>query len=290
MFNVLSKYYYHKIIIKLLKITHFNFYSQKGVYILPYRDFYTKLHRNSVNFLTTLNALMPSEFQNTTDITHNYSRSASFSFQESSNLNQWSCVSDNLDTFQSERLEKVQFWIDGVGQLIIGIVGIISNLLAILVLSRTRIFGSIFGKLLACLLICHSFYIVCVGVNEKMYPSWYRHTEQVAKTSFTIYLCYLARPLGTLMRYSSTLFTSLMARQQYLALCYPIQYRNSGLTRNHNVYVITNVMLVLITSALFTFPIYFERSIDVMERTKVLDLNATHFKYVSSTYKDQLHK
>ena len=231
---------------------------------------------------------MPSEFQNTTDTTHNYSRSTII--QESSNLNQWSCVSDNLDTFQSERLEKVQFWIDGVGQLIIGIVGIISNLLAILVLSRTRIFGSIFGKLLACLLICHSFYIVCVGVNEKMYPSWYRHTEQVAKTSFTIYLCYLARPLGTLMRYSSTLFTSLMARQQYLALCYPIQYRNSGLTRNHNVYVITNVMLVLITSALFTFPIYFERSIDIGERTKLHDLNATHFKYVSSTYKDQLHK
>ena len=228
---------------------------------------------------------MPSEFQNTTDITHNYSRST-----ESSNLNQWSCVRDNLNKSQSERLENLHFWIDGVGQLIIGIIGIISNLLAILVLSRTRIFGSVFGKLMAYLLISHILYIVCVGVNEMMYPSWYHHTEQTSNTSFTIYLCYLARPIGRMMRYASTFFTSLMARQQYLALCYPIQYRNSGLSRNQNIYLIANVMMVLLLSAAFTIPIYFEHSLDVEERITLHDLNATHFKYVSSRYQDQLHK
>ena len=120
---------------------------------------------------------MPSKVGNATYITQNSSRSASFSFQESSNLNQWSCVSDNLSTVQSEELENTQFWIDGVFQSIIGIIGIISNLLAIIVLSRTSIFGSSFGKLLACLLIFHSIYIVCVIVSEMTYPSWHNHTE-----------------------------------------------------------------------------------------------------------------
>ena len=233
---------------------------------------------------------MPSEFRNTTDITHNSSRSASSSFRESSNLNQWSCVSDNMTTVQSEELENIQFWIDGVCQLIIGIIGIISNLLAIIVLSRTRVFGSSFGKLLTCLLIFHSIYIVCVVVSEMIYPSWHNHTEHIAKASFSIYLYYLLRPIGTLMRYSSTFLTSLMARQQYLALCYPIQYRNSELTSNRNVYLIKNVMLVLLSSALFTIPIYLETSIDDGKITKLHDLNATHFKYVSSAHKDQLNK
>jgi hypothetical protein len=203
---------------------------------------------------------------------------------------QWKCVSGNLSKFQSDELETVQFWIDGVCQFIIGSIGIISNILAILILLRSRMIESSFNKLLTCLLIFHSIYIACEMLTEIIHPSWSNDTEQIAEIAFTIYLAYLLRPLGILMRYSSTFFTALMARERYLASCNPIQYRNSVLTRNCHIYLIKNVMLVFLTSALFTFPIYLETSIDDWEIGKVHDLNATHFKYVSSTYKDIIYK
>ena len=199
---------------------------------------------------------------------------------------QWNCVNNKVTNSQREGLENAQFWIDGVCQFIIGSIGIISNILAILILLRSRMIESTFNKLLTCLLVFHSIYIACELFAEILHPSGYNDTEQIDKATFTIYRYYLLHilhPVGKMMLYASTFATALMARQRYLASCYPVQYRNSDITRNGNIYLIKNVMVVLLSTGLFTFPIFIETSIDDRKIEKLHNLNATHFKYVSST-------
>ena len=132
------------------------------MYILPYQDVYQKVLANFENFVTVLtkpNLAMTPEFIKPRITTHN--DSSSESFPEPVNSIQWNCVSHNLTPSQSEELESTQFWIDGVCQFMIGSIGIISNILAILILLRSRMIGSLFNKLLTCLLIFHTIYIGC---------------------------------------------------------------------------------------------------------------------------------
>ena len=115
---------------------------------------------------------------------------------------------------------------------------------------------SIFNKLLLCLLIFHTIFIVFQLLAQVMYPSWYDDTQQITELLFYVY--YIIRPFGKWMRFSSTFFTTVMARERYLASCSPIEYRNLTLTINHRTYILKHLMLALLTSAVFIFPIYIE--------------------------------
>ena len=125
---------------------------------------------------------------------------------------------------------------------------------------------------------------------EIMQTSFHHDTEHIPQITCTMYFYYLLRPVGNFMLYSNTFVTALMAYQRYLASCYPVQYRNSTLTRNQTTDLIQYLLIVLLISALITFPMYFETSIEDNYSGKLHDLNATHFKYVSSTNRDQLYK
>ena len=224
---------------------------------------------------------MTPEVSKTTNTSNNYSQSVSSPYPD--NPMQWFCTTNKLTNSQLDEIENVQFWIDGVCQFIIGCIGIFSNLLAILILLRSKMIESMFNKFLTSLLILHSIYIAYKMLTEMIHPTWYSDAEHSPETAFTIYVSFILQPVGKFILYSSTFFTALMARQRYLASCSPIQYRQLTLTRNHQNYLIQNLTMVFLTSALFTFPIYLETSIKVGEIGKLYELNATHFKYVSST-------
>jgi hypothetical protein len=205
------------------------------------------------------------------------------------NTMQWSCVNNKLTDSQREEIENVQFWVEGVCQFIIGCIGITSNLLAILILLRSKMIESFFNKLLTNILILHTIYIACEMLTEIIHPSWHNDTEQITQVASTLYVYYLLNPLGKFMLYSTTFFTALMAKQRYLASCYPTQYRDLTLTRNQLRDLIQYLIVVLLSSALITLPIYLETSIEYNEIQKLNYLNATHFKYVSSTNRDQFY-
>ena len=186
------------------------------------------------------------------------------------------CTNNTLDLDTYEYIEHVSFWIEGVSQFIMGVFGIVSNLLMIPILSSSSM-KSIFNRLLACLLIIHTIYIsttltIYIGQTDWM---------EGRKDWFNILFPFVLHPLRPLMLYSSSFITVLMARQRYLAIRHPWEYRNSNLHTNPWIPALQSLFLVLVASTLFISPLFFETSITHVEVPQVKDINGTHFQYVS---------
>ena len=191
----------------------------------------------------------------------------------------WQCVEYKLNDNEIAQIQTFSFWVEGVCQFILGTIGIISNLLAIPILCHKRM-NTIFSKLLICLLVLHTVYLGCVLVIEVMWPAWNDNPKRLSEAWFIFIFSYGLYPLKQLMRYSSTFFTTLMARQRFLAIRHPIEYRNSTLTINPWVSVMKSLLFVIVTGALFTFPLYLETSVKHTEVDRIEEFNSTHFKLV----------
>lgn len=186
------------------------------------------------------------------------------------------CHDNNLDDDQKETIRNVSFWLQGVCKLIIGIIGMISNVTAIPTLCSRKM-KSIFNKLLICLLILHTIYLSGAILTQIMWPDW----EPPGDAWFILLFSYVLYPLDPLMVYSSTFITILLARQRYLAIRHPIEYRNSTITVNPCTHAMKSLAFVLVVSGLFTIPLFFETSLAYLKSGEIKDVNETHFQYVS---------
>ena len=172
---------------------------------------------------------------------------------------------------------------EGVCQFILGALGIVSNLLALPILCNKRM-NTIFSKLLFCFLLLHTAYLLCVLLIELMWPAWDDNPLRISESWFIFIFSYGLYPLKQLIRFSSTFFTTLMARQRFLAIRHPIQYRNSTLTINPWVPVMKSLFLVIFIGAFFTFPVYLETSVRHVEVERIERFNATHFSLVCNNF------
>ena len=214
------------------------------------------------------------EAQNQSDLPYNNVQSESF--LGTSTL---MCSDDKLGISQIEDIQHVSFWVEDVCQLTIGLIGIISNIIAIPTLC-SREMKSIFNKLLICLLVLHTIFISGVLLTQTMWPA--RESFGKSNDWFIILFSFVLYPLEQLMLYSSTFITILMARQRYLAIRHPIEYRNSTIALNPWIPAIKSVFVVLIAASLFTLPLYFETSVKSVDVRMFHDINSTHFQYVST--------
>ena len=189
------------------------------------------------------------------------------------------CTDNRLDMFQFEDVHALSFWMEGVCQFTVGSVGIICNLLAIPLLCGP-VMKSVFNKLLICLLTLHTMYIGSVLLIEIMWPAW-KNEPRISEAWFIISFSFVLHPLRQFMLYSSTFITVLIARQRYIAIRHPIQYRNTMLSTNPWIPATKSLIFVLVTAALFTFPLFLETSVHSDEVGRVYDINGTHFRYVS---------
>ena len=190
------------------------------------------------------------------------------------------CGEDDLeDNLQKELIQNVLFWTESVFQIMVGVFGIFSNLVAIPILCCSSM-KSIFNKLLICLLLLHTIYICGVLSTVIIWQRLENGAQGISNVCLSILFYYVLYPLPSLMLYSSTFITMLMARQRYLAIRHPIQYRNSNLTINPWVPAIKSLSLVLTAALLLTIPLFLEISINSEEVGGVKG-NATHFQYVS---------
>lgn len=178
-------------------------------------------------------------------------------------------------------LFKTVVEIESTFQIIVGIIGVISNLLAIPILCGKGM-RSVFNKLLICLLILHTIYIFCSILYETFWSEWEKDDQQNAFTLlFIILFSYVLHPLKQFMLFSSIFITILMARQRYLAIRHPVEYHNSLQSSNPWRVALSNLLAVLIAAALLTFPLYLETKILHQEKADIININSTHFQYVS---------
>ena len=129
------------------------------------------------------------------------------------------CNNPNTSSDDLSLIEGATFWTEGVAQSVIGIVGVLMNLFSICILSCDNRLKSLFNRILACLLIVHSLYICSTIANYigRMY------------FPYSLMFAYFLYPLRPLTLHASTLITVLMARQRFLAIRHPVEYRNSNI-------------------------------------------------------------
>ena len=183
-----------------------------------------------------------------------------------------------------QALLNVYLLFEGVLQFTVGIIGIISNMLAIPILCG-RSMKSMFNKLLICLLTLHTIYILSSLFTVVIWPPWKTNEDDKVQSSSSLWFIILFRfalhPLNQFVLFSSIFITVLMARQRYLAIRHPIEYRNLNQNGNPWISTIKNLIGVLITSGMFTWSIFLETDVELIEEEpQIIDINATHFQFV----------
>ena len=193
---------------------------------------------------------------------------------------------DEIDpsTFSADDIQtrlSVSFWFDGILQFVVGSIGIVFNLMAIPILCGL-IMKSIFNKLLICLLALHTAYI-CTGImTDAIWPPWITENSPAASSTWFILLfSFVLHPLKQFLLFSSIFITVLMSRQRYMAIRHPIEYRNSNQRINPWAPALRSLVAVMSLSALLTSPIFIETKVVSFEKGAFVDVNATHFQYVS---------
>ena len=194
------------------------------------------------------------------------------------------CDEIDQNTFSSDDIQtrlSVSFWFDGILQFVVGSIGIVFNLMAIPILCGL-VMKSIFNKLLICLLALHTAYI-CIGIiTDAIWPPWMTEDSPAASSTWFILLfSFVLHPLKQFLLFSSIFITVLMSRQRYIAIRHPIEYRNSNQRINPWAPALRSLVAVMSLSALLTSPIFIETKVIPFENGAFVDINATHFQYVS---------
>eukprot|EP00095_Tigriopus_kingsejongensis_P004803 maker-scaffold182_size278544-snap-gene-0.12 protein:Tk04803 transcript:maker-scaffold182_size278544-snap-gene-0.12-mRNA-1 annotation:"fmrfamide receptor" len=166
------------------------------------------------------------------------------------------------------KVKVVGFVLDVMCQSSLGILGILGNLLAIYILVRGKKLQSNFNKILTCLLAVHTTYIIN-SLTLEIY-------KQTGGIPFDIIFSNVLYPCKSMLLYTSTFLTLFMARERYLAVRYPIQYRNASIVGNRWRTAFSNLALCLSLSAAFVVPLIFESEVKVTQIRSVKVFNETH--------------
>jgi hypothetical protein len=159
-----------------------------------------------------------------------------------------------------ENYTNFEWWLDGVGNIIICSVGIISNLLSIPVLLSKRI-TNVFYRTLAALAIFDTIFLTCdllESVRRNHYPKMAVCDEvPLYQTIHTYIFPTFLRPLQSIAMMVSIYATIVVALGRYLAVAKPISTMvQSGKGKWKT--VLMYLVPVLIFTVLFKLPIFFE--------------------------------
>ena len=114
------------------------------------------------------------------------------------------------------------------------------------------------------------------------WPPWMTEDSPAASSTWFILLfSFVLHPLKQFLLFSSIFITVLMSRQRYIAIRHPIEYRNSNQRINPWAPALRNLAAVMSLSAFLTSPIFIETKVIPFENGAFVDINATHFQYVS---------
>ena len=200
---------------------------------------------------------------------------SSYGDEDNSSDTMTMCLPTNLTTDMLESFHKTYFWVEGIAQFVVGILGIIANTFAIQILCSNRLV-SFFNSLLACLLVMHTIYILS---NLLVFLS-HKSTLYIVSATFS----YVLYPLRSVALHSSTYTTVLMARQRYLAIRHPIEYRNATIGINPWKPTFRQMAMVLLFASVLVAPLVFETKFEMISSVTTEKFNSTHSIYVSSAW------
>ena len=175
-------------------------------------------------------------------------------------LQSTNCSKTSLQDEDMENYSNLEWWLDGVGNIIICSVGIISNLVSIPVLLSKRI-TNVFYRTLAALAVFDTIFLTCdllESVRRNHYPQMRICEEVPSYQTVHMYIFpKFLRPLQSIAMMASIYATIVVALGRYLAVAKPIStmvQSGKGKWKTVLIYLVP----VLIFSVLFKLPIFFE--------------------------------
>ncbi len=167
-------------------------------------------------------------------------------------------------------------WLMGILQSIIGLIGIVGNLVAIMVyLAGGPKFRTIFYRLLISLLLTYTAYVVLTLTSF-----FGRNFGDVV--FFQVYAHFLY-PMPSMMLHASTFLTVMLAWHRFNASKRPIEYYVNWKLVNPNTSAGKAITVCLILSLLLVVPLFFEPVVTSKHYMTFSKVNSTHVMLVRKT-------
>ncbi len=177
-----------------------------------------------------------------------------------------------MASFPNEDISIIE-WITGILQSIIGLIGVFGNLLAIMVyLAGGPKFKTIFYRLLLCLLLTYTAYIVLTLTSF-----FGRSFGDVI--FFQVYAHFLY-PMPSMMLHASTFLTVMLAWHRFNASERPIEYYVAWKLVNPNTSAGKAITMCLILSLLLVIPLFLEPVVATKHYMTFSKVNSTHVMLV----------
>ena len=142
------------------------------------------------------------------------------------------------------------WWVETIGNLCCGCVGLFLNSITIHVFSSSALQKNFFNRLLICLTIFDSLYIIC-EISEV-----FRHRyDTILQQHIFVNFVY---PIRNIFMLSSIYMTVVLAFERYQAITDPVQYRIRGVRTGMNQQLLTHLLPGVIFSVIYYIPRFFE--------------------------------
>ena len=156
-------------------------------------------------------------------------------------------TSEQLDFFN-----HLSFWIGGIGQLVLCILGLAFNFIAIPVLHSKILFKSTFNRLLIVLAVFDNLYL-CLAIFECI-----RRELDVSFEFHTTLFVNFLYPLHNIVLCLSIFMTVVLAKERFKAISDPIDYHAIMVSGRQWQRVFRYVLPVILVSVAFNMPKFFE--------------------------------
>jgi len=193
------------------------------------------------------------------------------------------CMSDQYEA--DTAAEICSFWFEGILLLVVGLFGIIGNVISIFILSKLQA-HNFFDSLLIALTTIDIIFIIFTIVDYSLARefSWPWPEDSLVWVYLIPKFTY---PLNNMCFCSSVFLTVLIAGERYLAVCHPITYRDMSVSKSRKQRLVLYLLPVIVVSAVLNIPKFFETIIinrPVVTGTRLIyNLNGTNVSLTSPT-------
>lgn len=174
------------------------------------------------------------------------------------------CGYTELSPEQDEFLKNYTWCVDMLGNLFVGVLGVVLNSITVIVLSTSTMRNNFFNRLLICLAVFDNLYLFC-ELSEVLRLRYYTFLQQHM-------FAYFIYPVRSVFLYSSIYMTVALTLERYHAIASPVQYRARG-TTNMTSRLLRYVVPILALSVIYYIPKLLDMNVD--EVTKCKGNNAT---------------
>ena len=198
------------------------------------------------------------------------------------NITNVTCGRNELSDDQEMFLKNYNWWIDMLGHLPVGLIGVVLNSIAMIVLSTSTMRNNFFNRLLICLAIFDSLYIAC-EIYEVGRRRYYTSIQQHMFVNFVY-------PVRNVCMCCSIYSTIAITLERYHAITSPAEYRIRG-TVNLGKRLLYYMIPVLVLSNIYYIPKYLDLNVDektvctIGNQTTILN-NTNTFNYTNDIDKN----